>query len=279
MLQHFVIFSLLVAASTSVAAQQTATQQVSTLYRYADVADLALASSVVAHVKVKKTERLSGKLAAGVAADRSRHLVTADVVALIRAPGALAKRLTYIIDLPTDSRGRPMTSSKGEVFVFATPGRPGELRLVAPDAQIGASPELGQMVRAILNEARRPDAPPRVTGISSAFHSPGNLMGEGETQIFLEAEGDRPVSLNVRRLSGEPPRWFAATSDTVDENAVPPRRNTLLWYRLACFLPPNLPASVTADVAPANAAALAADYRLIIQNLGGCQRARGRPDI
>ncbi len=279
MIRRSAIFCMLLALSTAGAAQQNATQQVSKLYRYADVADLALASSVVAQMKIKKSERLSGKLASGVAADRSRHLVSADVVALIRAPGALAKRLTYIIDLPTDSRGRPMTSAKGEVVVFATPGRPGELRLVAPDAQIGASPELGQMVRAILGEAKRPDAPPRVTGISSVFHAPGNLMGEGETQIFLETEGDRPVSLNVRRRAGEPPRWFAATSDTVDEGAVPPRRNSLLWYRLACFLPRDLPAAATAGIGEANMAAAAADYRLIIQGLGGCQRARGRPEI
>lgn len=279
MIQHSAIFGLLLALSSAGAAQQSATQQVSQLYRYADVADLALASSVVAHVKIKKTERLSGKLATGVAADRSRHLVTADVVALIRAPGSLAKRLVYIIDLPTDSRGRAMVTSKGEVVVFATPSRPGELRLVAPDAQIGASPELGEMVRAILTEAKRQDAPPRVTGISSAFHSPGNLTGEGETQIFLEAEGDRPVSLNVRRRAGEPPRWFAATSDTVDENAVPPRRNSLLWYRLACFLPRELPEAAKAGIGDSNAVAAANDYRLIIQGLGGCQRARGRPEI
>lgn len=280
MLQRFATLSMLcaplAAVASSGATQQPPNQQVSNLYRYADVADLALASTVVAQVKIKKMSRMSAKLAQGVAPGRARHLISADVTALIRAPAALSKCVSYIIDLPTDSRGRVLATKKGEVVVFAQPTRPGELRLVTPDAQIGYSPELGQMVRAILTEAARPDAPPKVTGIASAFHAPGNLTGEGETQIFLAAEGNRQVSLNVRRRAGEAPRWFAATSDTVDENAVPPRRNTILWYRLACFLPRDLPAETLSGLDEQGALAVVADYRMVIEGLGGCQRARPR---
>jgi hypothetical protein len=256
------------------AAQQASNLPVSVIYRYADVADLALASSVVAHVKIRKSERLGGKMAQGVAPGRSRYLIKADVRALIRAPGTLAKRLTYLIDLPTDSRLDPNATTKGEVIVFAKPGRAGEIRLVAPDSQIVSSPELGLLVRSILAEAARPDAPPRVTGIGSVFHAPGNLTGEGESQIFLETEDGRPVSLNIRRRAGEPPHWFAAAGDTVDESALPPKRNSLLWYRLACSLPRALPAKVTAELDAEHGAALAADYQLVIQGLGTCQRAR-----
>lgn len=258
------------------AAQQNATQRIVRTYAYADVADFALASSVVAHVKIRKAQRLKGNLAAGVAAGRFRYLITADMIALIRAPTALAKRLSYLIDVPTDSSGRPIAQMKGEVIVFALPGRPGELRLVAPDAQIGYSPELAQMARAIMTEAARPDAPPKVTGIGTAFHAPGNLTGEGETQIFLETEGNRPVSLNIRRRAGETPRWFPSADDMVDENAGPPRRNTLLWYRLACALPPTLPASALADIDPAQTGNVTADYSLVISGLGTCQRLRAR---
>jgi hypothetical protein len=265
---------MILVVPSSGAAQQNANQPVSLLYRYADVADLALASSVVAHVKIRKKERLRGQLASGVTIGRSRYLIKADVVALIRAPSALAQRLIYIIDLPTDSQAALIVPTKGEVIVFGQPGRPGELRLVAPDAQIAFSPELGQLVRTIMTDASRPDAPPKVTGISSAFHAPGNLTGDGETQIFLEAVGDRPVSLNIRRRSGEPPRWFAATADTVDENAVPPKRNTLLWYRLACTLPRDLPTTITSDIGAENAAAVTSDYKVVMDGLGGCQRAR-----
>ncbi len=254
------------------AAQQNATQQIVWTYAYADVADFALASSVVAHVKIRKAQRLKGALAAGVAAGRFRYLITADMIALIRAPSALAKRLSYLIDIRTDSAGRPATRMKGEVIVFALPGRPGELRLIAPDAQISYSPELAQTARAIMVEAARPDAPPKVTGVGTAFHAPGNLTGEGETQIFLEAEGNRPVSLNIRRRTGAAPRWFPSADDMVDESAAPPRRNTLLWYRLACFLPPTLPASALADIDPAQTGNVTADYSLVISGLGACQR-------
>jgi hypothetical protein len=267
---------MLLAVPSVGAAQQSATPQITRSYGYPDIADLALASSIVAHVKVRKAERLKGKFATGVAAGRIRYLITADVIALIRAPSALAKRLTYLIDIAVDSAGRPTSSLKGELVVFAQPGRPGELRLVTPDAHITYSPELAQMARAILTEAIRPDASPKVTGIDTAFYAPGNLTGDGESQVFLEAEGDRPVSLNIRRLAGEPPRWFASTSDTVDENAVPPRRNTLSWYRLACALPPVLPTRVTADMDGTSAAAVATDYAFVMQDLGRCVRLRTR---
>jgi hypothetical protein len=264
----------LICMATPGAAQQAPTQPVSVIYRYADVADLALASSVVAHVKLKGAERLSGKLAQGVAPGHNRYFVKGDVIALIRAPGSLAKRLSWLIDLPADSRARVGNPLKGEQMVFALTGRPGELKLVAPDAHIPFSPELGTLVRSILTEAARPDAAPKVTGISSAFHAPGNLTGEGETQIFLDSANGRPVSLNIRRRVGEQPRWFASAGETVDEGATPPKRNTLLWYRLACTLPGSLPQTAVADLEPANAAIVAEDYKMVLQGLGNCQRAR-----
>jgi hypothetical protein len=62
----------------------------------------------------------------------------------------------------------------------------------------------------------------------------------------------------------------------VDAAAETPRRDTLLWYRLACTLPAALPAPSLADAAPAEADAIRADYRLIMVQLGPCLRNRAR---
>jgi hypothetical protein len=273
-MRSFLIPVLLLVLPTMTPAQTPKSPQVSVTYRYADVADLALAASVVAHVKIKKAERIKGKLAEGVASDKSRYLVTANLIALIAAPSPMAKRLTYLIDLPTDSQARIATPLKGEVVAFAQPGRPGELRLVAPDGHIVHSAELGQMVRSILAEANKPDAPPAIARISYAYHTPGALIGEGDTQIFLESAAGKPISLNIRRRTDSPPSWFAATGETVDEGGLPPRRNSLLWYRLACSLPQVLPTEIGESLDEAARTAVVADYKFIMQSLGSCQRAR-----
>src|SRR3546814_7628869 len=70
---------------------------------------------------------------------------------------------------------------------------------------------------------------------------PGTIPGESETQIFLRTSDQRPVSLSVLRRPGEAPKWSVSLDEMVDESSAPAGRDTLLWYRLACFLPGQLP--------------------------------------
>jgi len=51
----------------------------------------------------------------------------------------------------------------------------------------------------------------------------------------------------------------------------------LLWYRLACALPPTLPDDALADQAPDDATQARADYRFVLDGLGACGRTTG-PD-
>jgi hypothetical protein len=276
------IFSVCLAANlalfagTNGAAQNSAFQANPQVYRYADVADLALAASVTVHVKVRQAQKLKGALAAGVALGKIRYLVSADVISLIKGPEGIAPRLSYIIDLPADSQGKTPKLVKTELILFAVPGRPGEIRLVAPDAQLGWSPPAAQMVRTVLAEANRPDAPPRVTGVGEGFYSAGSLPGEGETQIFLSVEGSRPVSLSISRQNGAAPRWFVSLGEVVDESAPPPVRNTLLWYRLACFLPATLPDAAVESLSEGDKTAVRTDYKLVMDGLGQCPRNRAK---
>ena len=64
-------------------------------------------------------------------------------------------------------------------------------------------------------------AAPRLVGIGKAFHSPGSLPGESETQLFLLATDNRPVSISVLRRPGQAPRWAVALGEIVDEAAAP----------------------------------------------------------
>ncbi|ODU20566.1 MAG: hypothetical protein ABS87_10620 [Sphingomonas sp. SCN 67-18] len=243
---------------------------------YADLADLALAAPTVISGTVARVTRLKGEQAAGVAPGHARLYVQAAVTALIRAPQGVPGQVSYLVDVPLDSRGRLPKLKKQQVLLLGQPvsGRAGEIQLVAPDAQLPWTPETEATMRAIVLASTRADAPPRITGIGNAFHVPGSLPGEGETQIFLTTADHRPVSLNVLRRPGERPRWAVALSEIVDEAAEPPARDTLLWYRLACFLPQTLPADALEGAEPDQIEIARTDYRLVIAGLGPCVRNR-----
>ncbi len=241
---------------------------------YVDLADRAIAAPVAAIVTIASATRLKPAQAADVRAGFARFYVEGDVATLIRGAGGLPARVSWLVDLPLDQANRPPKLKKLRVILLAATvaGRPGELRLVARDAQLPWSAATEARLRAILIAAGVPAAPPVVTGIGNAFHVPGSLPGESETQIFLTTADGRPVSLTVLRRPGEEPRWAVALGEMVDEAAEPPARDTLLWYRLACALPPELPDPSVAALEPADAAAAREDYRLVIAGLGACGR-------
>ena len=246
---------------------------------YADLADLALEAPVAAHVRVERARALSRREAPTAPAGHRRFLIEAGVVALIRGEGGLPERVRWLVDLPDDARGRrARVARRSEWLVLATrvPGRPDELRLAAPDGQIAFTAAAAERLRSILREAAGPDAPPRITGIGRAFHVPGSLPGESETQIFLLTEDNRPISLSVLRRPGERPRWAVALGEMVDEAAAAPAADSLLWYRLACTLPPALPAQSLRDASSDEARAIRADYRVVSEGLGPCVRRRAR---
>ncbi|HEX8263215.1 MAG TPA: hypothetical protein VF547_10110 [Allosphingosinicella sp.] len=243
---------------------------------YADLADLALAAPVAAQVRVADSVAVKAERAPGLRPGFARFYVEAVLVSLIRAPQTLPARLSYLVDLPLDAKGKAARPRKGSEFLLlAAPvaGRPAELRLVAPDAQIPATPERAATLRAIVREASSASPPPRIAGIGRAFHVPGAVRGESETQIFLQTAGGTPVSLTVLRRPGQTPQWAVALSEIVDEAAEPPAPGTLLWYRLACGLPRSLPRQSLAE-AGEHVAAIEADYRLVLERLGPCVRTR-----
>lgn len=271
---RFVVGALLLAAAPPSRADSPAAAPPPS---YADLADLALAAPVAAEVRVVDGIPVKEAQAPGLRPGAARLFVEAEVVALLRSAAPLPVRVRYLADLPRDVRGRPPKLAKGSLFlVFAAPvaQRPGELRLVAPDAQLPFSSANAERLRAILREAAAPERPPVIAGVSRAFNVPGNIPGESETQIFLQSTDGRPVSLTVLRRPGETPRWGVALSEVVDESATAPKPETLLWYRLACGLPRELPPQSLSDSDAAGAAAIRSDYKVVLDSLGPCTRNR-----
>lgn len=244
---------------------------------YADIADLVIASPIVLDATIASAVRIKGAEAAAVPPGVTRYYVEAVVTALIRGPGAIPPKVGYLFDAPIGPDGRQPKLKKMRVLVFARPvsGSAGQVQLVNPGAQLRWAPDADALTRRIAGEIVAADAPPLVTGIGSAFHVPGSLPGEGETQVFLTTRDNRPVSLNILRRPGEQPRWAVALSEIVDDSAGPPQRDTLLWYRLACSLPPALPARATQSLEPGDAGIAREDYRFVIEQLGPCRRGAG----
>ena len=243
---------------------------------YADLVDLADVAPLVARVELREAVALKPERAGNVRPGFARVYVRARTTALLVGEG-LGESVGYLADVALDPKGRVPKLRKRAMLVFArtVEGRPGELQLVAPDGQQAWTPALEERTRAILTELVAPGAAPRVTGVREAMHVRGTLLDEGETQIFLATQSGDPVSITVlRRPGAAAPLWGVALGEIVDQAARPPARDTLAWYRLACFLPNGV---TPATILPGNEAdrrKAAEDDRYVRGQLGACPRTR-----
>lgn len=253
---------------------QSVEQRPSAGITYADVAGLADSAPLVVHARLRKLARVEDERARPAAAGTARFYVMAETRALITGASPIGQSFAYLVDLPVDAKGRPFARKKDEVIVFARPvaGRPGELQLVRPDAQVAWSEVAEARVRAILTELLSPQAPARVTGVREMMFVPGTLAGEGETQIFLTTRDSSAASITVRHRPNQPPEWGASFSELVAEVGHPPRPDTIEWYRLACFLPISPPASANMSEDQEARRMAEADYRMVMTSLGPCRR-------
>lgn len=243
---------------------------------YADIADLVVISPLIIDVTVRNASKVAPEQAIGVPGSLQRMLIEADVMALIRGEGGIASRVRFVLDVPKDTKGKVPKLKKQRLFLFGSPvsGRSGEIRLSRPNALAYFSSTNDALVRRITQEAVLIDAPQRITSVASAFHSAGTVLGEGETQIFLKTEKDQPVSLTVLSRPNQQKQWAVSTAEVIDSSATAPERFTLLWYRLACGLPRNLPIDRIEAARNEDAARAQADYKFVIDALGPCGRKR-----
>lgn len=241
---------------------------------YADLATLSDISDLVIRAQIRRQTTLKPDRAPGLAPGFARLYIEANTLAVIAGRSGVGPTLAYLVDVPLDTKGKVPKLKNREFVLFAdpVPGRAGEVRLVAPGAQLPFTPQLEARLRPILTELYAADVPPRVTGISDALAVAGTLTGESETQIFLATENRSPVSLTVLRRPGQRPQWGVSWGEIIDSSARPPAPETLRWYRLACSLPEQLPSNtnLARDVEARRLAA--GDYAYVISQLGPCER-------
>lgn len=267
---------LLAACATAGVAQPVVAEATAPEISYADLADLTEAAAIIARAEIREQATVDAERAPGLAPGHARLYIEADTQALLKGPAAVGESLAYLVDVPLDSRGKPPKLKKQSVLLFAdpVPGRPGELQLVAPDAQFAASTSLDARVRAVIAELAASDAPPRVVGLRDVISVQGNLVGESETQLFIETASGAPVSMTIIRRPGMQPEWGISWSEIVDQSASAPARGTLEWYRLACALPSSLPEEAFLQEDREARQRARADYQYVLDQLGPCGRTR-----
>jgi hypothetical protein len=240
---------------------------------YADVADLAVDSTTILDARIRRSTPVPPAQAIGIPPHLVRLYVEADLNSVLYGRDPVARRIGYLVDQPRLANGRAPRLNRQRVLLFArgvtTANR---IQLINPGAQLLWDAGREATARTIVAELAGGSAPPRITGISQAFHVPGTVAGESETQIFLSTTGGEPVSLSILRRPGEQPVWAVAFGEIVDESARIPSRRTLGWYRLACGLPPSLPAPSLTSLSASETRMAAQDYAVVLRSLGPCDR-------
>lgn len=234
---------------------------------FAVVADLTVTAPVVVQARIARAERLADRDSPGLKPGHARLLVTAALDSAIVAPGPVPAELSWLWDAPLDARGKLAKRKNLPVMAWVTQPTPdGKTRLIAANAQQPWTPTLDATVRGIATEARS-GAVPMITGVTSGFRAEGTVAGESESQFFLSASDGNGATMVVTTRPGMARRVTVARGDVIDESATIVKSGSLLWYRLACALPPALP-----ETAGGNDAALAADWRAAMESLGTCER-------
>ena len=246
-----------------------------------DLIDLADYADLVVRAKIRRQSDVEAERAPGLRPGFARFYIEAETLNLIAGSTPLGERVSYLVDLPLDARGRKPKLRKEEVLLFARPvqGRPGQLQLVAPDAQLLWNESLEQRTRLILEQLVAPNAAPKIVGIRDALSVAGTLAGESETQIFLETRDDSPAAISVVRRPDMAPVWGVSFSEIVDQAVRVPEPGSLAFYRLACSLPQTLPSEANLAREPADRARASDDYRYVLSQLGPCQRLREAPTL
>ncbi len=238
------------------------------------LAPLAIEAPIVLRATIVKTQRISAKDSPGLAPGHVRLLVTAGVSSVLVAPRSIPAEIKYLLDVQPDSRKRLPKLRKADVLLFLAPNtaRDDFYRLLRHDAQLAWTAEDDATLRRLLTERQAPEMRDlRLVGIGNAFNVPGNLPGEGESQIFLKTQNNNPISLVVLSSPGQAKRITVAAGDIIDEAAKPIVAGSLLWYHLACTLPDYLPAKATEGLDSAAFRAVTDDYAYVRQSLGPCR--------
>lgn len=241
---------------------------------YADLATMALQADTVAIVTVDEQIPFPAERAPGVPPSHVRLYVESLMQSLLSAPQAVGGQLNFVVDQRRDAGGDAPDLEGRNFLLFGDLSRsqPGAIQLLSSDSMLPAGPRIEARVRRVLTQLAAPDAPPAITGVRDVISVPGNLAGESETQLFIETETGAPISLTVIRRPGMAPQWGVSLGELVDASARAPERDSLAWFRFACFLPRELPIDSFLQRDRASQAQAREDYAFVLDQLGKCER-------
>lgn len=261
--------ALVAALGTVNLAGPMAAAQVHVTAARADLADLVLASTTVVRARVTKAKEIKAERAPGLSPGYRRFLVDAEVEGVLAAPGGVPGEIRYLADLPETERGRAPSVRGADVLLFLGPEqRPGEYALAHRKGQQAWSSETESIAKRFLAERSTSTLPTGTLEVTGAFHVPGTVPGESESQIFVRGADGLPASLVVLRRPGQDPRVVIATGDVIDPGAPSPDPQALTTLLFACGLPAALPE----DAAQGDHAAVVSDFAAAKDALGGCER-------
>lgn len=243
---------------------------------YSDLVELADSAPIILKAEIRTQATVEPARAGSVAPGRARVYFEAAPLGLVRGSATYGRQVAYLADVPLDAKGKVPNLKKRVALLFVAPVSglaPGMIHLAASDGQVLVVPGVEARLATVMAELAAPDAPGRITGVREALYVPGDLVGEGETQIFLNTANGGPASISVEHRPGQPASWSASFSEVVDATGHPPLKDTLPWHRLACSLPASLPDGVNVSQAPADRDQASADYRLVRDGLGPCGRS------
>jgi len=241
---------------------------------YVDTVELSKKADLVVLARVTQMKPVATSTPGALLPSHRRYYTEASTKALLYGQSGIGGSLRYLVDLPvTPGEGTANLTGK-DVFLFASPvpGRPEEIKLVEPTAQQLWSPEREDRLRAVLRALVAPRAPGPATGVRELSYVPGNLAGQGRTQIFLDTKKG-PVTISVRHVPGQAETWGVSLSEVTEGDLRPPARDTLEWYNLACFMPASPPQSAYVSGPFSSKQQAYADYRMVLAALGPCERS------
>jgi hypothetical protein len=242
---------------------------------YADLVDLTDSANLVVRVEIRDAIVLPPERARDVKPGFARIYVEAAPVEALRGSAGQVPLIRYLADVPLGPKNKLPPYKKLQMLLFARTVRgSADVQLVAPDAQIVWSADLDARTRSLIAELGASDAPPRISGVTQALYEQGDLVGEGETQLFLSTANGQPATITVQHRPNRPVNWSVSFSEVVNAQGRPPAPETLSWYRLACGLPKGLPQGVNVSENADSRAQAAMDYANVLHDLGPCERKR-----
>jgi hypothetical protein len=241
---------------------------------YAPLARAYLAEPIVVQAIVRDTKKVPKSLQVPMKPGYARQLVEVDIIRVLKAPGLVNARITYLWEGPVDNKGKSPSFKKQMLHVFLRPLQNPDVafQLVSVENQKPWSAANDALLRAIAQEAALPDMRSlRITGLQSAFTTESDPPFARLTQYLFET-GNRDLLGITVRVRPDGTGDVIRSSQEFLGGGTRIQANSLLWYHLACTTPADIPPAILSDQPSAEENALVLqDYKTFKKALGPCK--------